>query len=146
MSCSIDEAIKDIAVKHGVSLDRNDPILMVQTMHERLLIDAQHSQEQLLAKFKEEIELVSSRWQDDAKDKAENILNAALHSANASMEKILINAATEHCQAIKKEHLNLLDEIRSLNHESKKASRFTLYACSVLLITSCLFVVAMLII
>ena len=56
MSCSIDEAIKEIAVKHGVSLDRNDPILMFQTMHERLLIDAQNSQEQLLAKFKEEIE------------------------------------------------------------------------------------------
>lgn len=139
MSNAVDETIKEIAVKNGISLSRDDPILMIQTMHERLLNQTRQAQEESLSKFKEEIEQISSRWQEDAKDKAEKILNAALTNATTSMEKLLTNAATEHCIAINKEHLSLIEEIRSLNHEAKKASRFTLYACSALLTASFLF-------
>ena len=37
MSSGIDEAIKEIAVKHGISIGRDDPILVLQTMQERLI-------------------------------------------------------------------------------------------------------------
>ncbi len=43
-----DDLLKEIASKHGVALDREDPILIVQTLHARLLADSQSAQQAML--------------------------------------------------------------------------------------------------
>ena len=47
-----DDLLKEIASKHGVALDRADPILMVQTMHRRLLAESQHAHHALLEEYR----------------------------------------------------------------------------------------------
>ena len=82
----IDELIREIAAKHGIAVGRDDPILILQTLNKRLLEDGAKVQENMLNRFKEEIEALSSRWGDDAKSKAERVLNAALSASQKMME------------------------------------------------------------
>ena len=140
MSSTIDESIKEIAVKHGVSISRDDPILILQTMHQQLLDKQLQTQQEMLDKFKSEIELISSRWQDDAKEKAEKILNASLHTSKASLESILVKAAQEHKDLIKAEVAKSVDEIRHLNREAKAISKFSIIASISILLVACAFV------
>ena len=46
-----DDLLKEIASKHGVALDREDPILIVQTLHARLLADSQSAQQAMLEDY-----------------------------------------------------------------------------------------------
>lgn len=93
MSDQIEDLIREIAAKHGIAVARDDPILVLQTINNRLLQDSATAQQTLLAQFKEELEGVSLRWQADAKDKAERVLNASLTASKAAIEKILLEAA-----------------------------------------------------
>ena len=74
----IEELIREIAVKHGIAVGRDDPILILQTINTRLMQDSQAAQQEILDRFKEELEAIAHRWGDDAKGKAERTLNAAL--------------------------------------------------------------------
>ena len=78
----IEELIREIAVKHGIAVGRDDPILILQTINTRLMQDSQAAQQEILDRFKEELEAIAHRWGDDAKGKAERTLNAALAAIN----------------------------------------------------------------
>ena len=77
MSDKMNEVVQDIAVKHGVVLGKDDPILILQTINQRLLEENRKAQQEMLAQFKEEMENISSQWKNDANEKAEKVLNAA---------------------------------------------------------------------
>lgn len=139
MSSAIDETIKEIAVKHGVSVGRDDPLLILQTMHERLIEQQKRAQQELLDQFKSEIEQISSQWKNDAKEKAENILNSALGASKSSLDEILNNAAKEHTNLIKTEISKSIKDIRNLNHETKAISKISFILSSTILIASCAF-------
>ena len=79
-----DAVIQEIAIKHGVVLSKDDPILILQTMNDRLIEESRKAQAVMLAQFREEIEHISSQWRADAKDKAEKMLNISL-TANKEM-------------------------------------------------------------
>ena len=99
----IDELIREIAVKHGIAVGRDDPILILQTLNKRLLEDGARLQEDMLNRFKEEIEALSSRWGDDAKSKAERVLNAALSASQKMMETTGREEMTGLVQSVKAE-------------------------------------------
>ena len=99
----VEELIKEIAVKHGIAVGRDDPILILQTINKRLMQDSQKAQQEMLDQFKSELECISLRWSADAKDKAERILNASLNASKASMEQLLQAGAKEFVAAIKSE-------------------------------------------
>lgn len=139
MSDSLHRAIQEIAVKHGVVLGKDDPILILQTMNERLLTETQQAQQKLLQQFKEEMELISSQWKDDAKDKAEKVLNAALASSKEAMTKLLQESTKESVLAMKKMISDSLVEARGLALKTQKLNRFTLLSSAIILIGSCLF-------
>jgi len=82
---ALEEIIKEIAAKHGLVVGRNDPILVLQTMNFRLLKDSQAAMEAQLGQFREEIESISHTWGEDAKQKAERILNVALTASQDAM-------------------------------------------------------------
>ncbi len=52
----IEDIIKEIAVKHGIAVGRDDPILILQTINERLMQDSAAAQQEILDRFKEELE------------------------------------------------------------------------------------------
>ena len=89
MSAENDALIKEIAVKHGIAVGRDDPILILHTLNNQLLQDNRKVQQELLDQFKAELEGLSLRWSSDAKDKAERILNASLVASKESMEHLM---------------------------------------------------------
>lgn len=128
MSDKLNEAIQEIAVRHGVVLGKDDPILILQTMHERLLEDNRKAQQQMLVQFREEIENISSLWKNYAKEKAENILNTALSVSKESMAKLLRDSTSESVQAMKKMIADSLAEAQKITEQTRKFSRFALLA------------------
>ena len=59
----LEELIKEIAVKHGIALGRDDPVLILQTLNNRLLQANQKAQQALLDQYKAELEELSLRWE-----------------------------------------------------------------------------------
>ena len=86
---TLEEMIKEIAAKHGIALGRDDPILILQTLNNRLLQDNQKAQQAMLNQYKEELEALSLRWSSDTKEKAERILNASLESSKVAMDQLM---------------------------------------------------------
>jgi hypothetical protein len=94
MSDRLEDLIQEIAAKHGIVVSRDDPILVLQTMNYRLLQESAQAQQVQLDHYKEELEALSLRWGNDAKGKAERILNVALQAS-----KDAIVQATQHAAA-----------------------------------------------
>jgi hypothetical protein len=79
--------IANIAAKHGIALGRDDPVLILHTLNERLLEDSAAAQEAALEHFRQELEAIAQRWGEDARGKAEKTLNAALAVSRDAMMK-----------------------------------------------------------
>lgn len=85
MADQVEELIKEIAVKHGIAVSRDDPILVLQTINHRLMQESSKAQQAQLNQFKEELEGLALRWGTDSKNYAERILTAALAAGKDSM-------------------------------------------------------------
>ncbi len=103
MTDKIEETIKEIALKHGIAVSRDDPILVLQTINDRLMRDSATAQQEILDQFKEELESIAHRWGDDAKNKAERMLNAALTASKEAMAASMKEGASAATTAIRKE-------------------------------------------
>jgi len=99
MTDKIEATIKELAAKHGIAVGRDDPILMLQTINERLMLDSATAQQETLARFKEELESIAHRWGDDAKNKAERTLNAALAASKDAMARGMHEGGNAAAQA-----------------------------------------------
>jgi len=139
----IEETIKEIAAKHGIAVGRDDPILILQTLNNRLMQASQKAQQDMLDQYKSELEGISLRWSADAKEKAERILNASLDASKAAMEQLLRAGATEAVTTIKAEVDASLNRISGPVKDANciglmniAASCITLLAAAVLLWTT----------
>lgn len=103
MSEQLDELIREIAVKHGIAVSRDDPILVLQTINNRLMQDSAKAQQVQLDAYKEELEALAMRWGNDAKEKAERILNAALAASKDAMGKIMEEGAKTTAASVRAE-------------------------------------------
>lgn len=56
MADQVEELIKEIAAKHGIAVSRDDPILVLQTINNRLMQDSSKAQQAQLDQYKEELE------------------------------------------------------------------------------------------
>lgn len=99
----IEEIIREIAVKHGIAVGRDDPILILQTINARLLQDSAAAQQEIVERFKEELEAVAHRWGEDAKGKAERTLNAALTASKEVMANTMQDGAKAAAEAVRRE-------------------------------------------
>jgi len=103
MSNEVEELIKEIAVKHGIAVGRDDPIMILQTINARLMQDSQKAQREMLDTFKSELEAMSLRWSIDAKDKAERILNASLAASKDAMGQVMLEEAKVTATSVRAE-------------------------------------------
>ena len=99
----VEELIKEIAAKHGIAVSRDDPILVLQTINNRLMQDSSKAQQAQLDQYKEELEALALRWGTDAKDKAERILNAALTASKGAMDKAMQENAKSTAATVRAE-------------------------------------------
>ena len=122
MDKKIDEIIKEIAITHGVSLGKNDPILILTTINSRLIEDSQKGQKIILEEFKAELEEVTARWGMEAKEKAERILTAALTASKEAMDQALEQGATKTVESIQ---IEIEDIVRPLTVQLKNMRRYS---------------------
>lgn len=131
MSDQIEEVIREIAAKHGIAVARDDPILVLQTINNRLLQDSTKVQQEQLDRFKEAIEGVSLRWQSDAKEKAERIVNASLAASRDAMDQIMHEGGKAAALAICSEMNRALEQITLLANRSRHSALLSFASSSV---------------
>lgn len=86
-----DDLLKEIASKHGVALGREDPLLIVQTMHARLLAESRSAQQAMLDDYRTTLEGLLERWSAETKAKAERIVTASLTATTETMKAQMAN-------------------------------------------------------
>lgn len=143
MNDKFDTVMQEIAVKHGVVLSKDDPILILQTMNDRLIEETLQAQAAMLAQFREEMESISSQWKDDAREKAEKILNMALASSKEAMTHLLQEATNESVSVIKKVISNSVAEVHDMAKQIKNYSLLALFGS--VLVVSCVYLALFLI-
>mgnify|MGYP003513279210 FL=1 len=104
-----DDLLKEIASKHGVALDREDPILMVQTMHARLLAESTSAQQALLEDYRKTLEARLDRWSPETTAKAERIVTASLTATTETRKAQMATHTTDLARTIRKEVTDLLE-------------------------------------
>ena len=128
MSDQIEELIREIAAKHGIAIARDDPILVLQTINNRLMQDSAAAQQAQLDHFREELEAVSLRWKANAKDKAERVINAALAGSKSAMEQIMRDGARTTSELLRSELDSALISIADYARESHHATMLNVLA------------------
>ena len=124
----IEELIREIAVKHGIAVGRDDPILILQTINTRLMQDSQAAQQEILDRFKEELEAIAHRWGDDAKGKAERTLNAALAASKAAMAKGMQDGGKAAAEAVRRELEAAAAQLAAPIREARRVSYMNIVA------------------
>ena len=136
MSDKMNEAVQEIAVRHGVILGKDDPILILQTVNEKLLEENRKAQQDMLLQFKEEMENISSQWKNDANEKAEKVLNAALIGSKEVMAKLLQESTRESAKIMEKV---MSDSLTEAHVSAQKTAKISLVTIATMLAASCLY-------
>nr|BCT99940.1 conjugal transfer protein TraM [uncultured bacterium] len=124
----IEELIREIAVKHGIAVGRDDPILILQTINTRLMQDSQAAQQEILDRFKEELEAIAHRWGEDAKGKAERTLNAALTASKEAMAKGMQEGGKAAADTVRRELEAAAAQLAAPLREARRVSYMNIVA------------------
>lgn len=103
MNDEIEDLIRVIATRHGIVVSRDDPIFVLQTINDRLMQDSLKAQQIQLDRYKEELEALALRWGEDAKGKAERVLNAALAGSKEAMRQLMDDGAKAAALSVRAE-------------------------------------------
>lgn len=118
----IDQLIREIAIKHGIAVARDDPILVLQTINHRLLQDSVAAQQAMLDRYKEELEGISNRWGMDAQQKAERVLNSALDASRKAMALMVQSASKEASATIEEKFTSVVRNLDSVGARTYRAA------------------------
>jgi hypothetical protein len=135
----IEQLIREIASKHGIAVARDDPILVLQTINHRLLLDSVAAQQEMLAQYKQELEGIGNRWSLDSHEKAERVLNAALEASRQTMEQLVRVSAKAVSAAIEEKVKVIMADANTAAARAYRAAFLNLSAacftvCTVVLV------------
>ena len=136
MTDPVEELIKDIAATHGIALSRDDPILVLQTLNSRLMQDSAKAQQIQLDHYKEELESLALRWAEDAKSRAERILNASLAASKEAMADLLQEAARATASSMRIEMQAALAEVAAPIRDARRIAVFNVVASCITLLAA----------
>ena len=136
MTDPVEELIKDIAATHGIALSRDDPILVLQTLNSRLMQDSAKAQQVQLDHYKEELESLALRWAEDAKSRAERILNASLAASKEAMADLLQEAARATASSMRIEMQAALAEVAAPIRDARRIAVFNVVASCITLLAA----------
>ncbi len=103
MADDLESLRQEIFRVHGISVGKDDPIMILFTLNNRLLAEGAKAQEEQLEQFKSELEGIAYQWGNDAKEKAERILNASLTASKEAMASLMKASASEAAKAMQSE-------------------------------------------
>lgn len=136
MSDRVDDLIGEVARKHGMAIGRDDPILVLQTINERLLQDSSAAQQALLDAYKEELEALASRWSTDAADRADRIVQAALAGSKETVASIVAEAAMATAALVRAEADAALSRVAVRLQEARRIAILNLVAACITLLAA----------
>lgn len=134
MSLELDDLIKEIAVKHGISIGKDDPVLMLHTVNKLLIEESQKAHQDIILNFRSELEHASAQWNDNANEKAEKILNAALISSKEMMSNLIQQSTEQAIKAIEEIMSNTLEELKEIKLKTKYYATTTLFITGTMII------------
>ncbi len=85
----MDEMIQLIASKNGIAVSKDDPVMILYTMNDRLINDTKLAQSNLLDNFKSEMEVVYQKWSVEAKNNSDRILNASIMASKDEIARMM---------------------------------------------------------
>lgn len=134
---SLEDTIKEIALKNNVALSKDDPILIMQTFNEILMKVNKEAQEEILSDYKSELEVMLNSWSSEAKNKAERTLNAAITASKDTINDSVKKTSEEIASLVKIEVENAINSnITPTLNESKMISYVNLATASMALIST----------
>lgn len=125
---ALEALIQEIATQHGRALARDDPILLLHTLHQRLLEDSRQAQQALLDQYQQELESLSTRWSLDARDKAEHTLNVALTASKNAMAQAMQDASNRCATAIRAEMDLAMERIAATLQDAQRVAQLNVLA------------------
>ncbi|MES2264556.1 MAG: conjugal transfer protein TraM [Pseudomonadota bacterium] len=138
MPDQIEELIQKIAAKHGISVERENPMVILQTINQHLLQESASTQQAQLEQFKEELEVLLLRWRTDAKENAERIVNAALAAGKEAANHVMQEGAKTATTAMKTEIDNSLDRLARQTRNAHRSAMLNLVAACITILAAAL--------
>ncbi|WP_139558001.1 hypothetical protein [Methylotetracoccus oryzae] len=95
----LEALIGEIATRHGVAVSRDDPVMILATLNERLIEESREAQRQLLEEFRIEMAGASQRWSQESQQRAQSLLqqagelNRAAAAASVQQHRTAVTAA-----------------------------------------------------
>ena len=128
MADQFESLINEVAIKHGVVIGRDDPILILQTMNTKLMEDNAKIQQLMLNQYKEDLEGIALRWGNGATEKSERILNASLAAAKETMANVLEESARTTALTIQNDIEKLLSHAGGALRRTERIAMINLAA------------------
>jgi hypothetical protein len=136
MADGMDDIIAEVVARHGIAIGRDDPILVLHTINERLLKESAAAQHALLDAYKSELEASASRWCNDATDRADRIMHAALAASKETMASTLAEAAMTTAASIRTEVDAALARVAVRLQETRRIAILNLVAACITLVAA----------
>ena len=95
----LDALIGEIAARHGVAVSRDDPVMILATLNERLIEENRDVQRQLLEEFRTDMAGAAQRWIQQSQQRAQSLLqqageaNRAAAAASVQQHRTVVTAA-----------------------------------------------------
>jgi len=138
--------IRAVAVKHGIALGNNDPILVLQTINGLLMDEFARKQEVLIHEFHISLEATADLWSKNMESKASEILgsmeNSHRHLIGKLIEQQIQNLVREIADKsgniALEQQLRASKNLRSLNSQLKtmKSMLYVNFAASIMALVS----------
>jgi hypothetical protein len=132
----VDQLIAEIAKRHGLAVSRDDPIIVLQTINSLLLHESARSQQTQLDQFKQEMEALTLRWENDANGKAERILNAALVAGKNALWQTMQDGAGAASISMRAEIDAGLEQVHAMIGRAHKIALFSMAASCITLLAA----------
>ena len=92
MATDLDALLREIASRHGLALGRDDPILVMHTLHTVLLRDMALEQQRLLDEFRRQVEAAAQRTLQDSGERVERVIRDALSTQREALAQTVADA------------------------------------------------------
>ncbi len=132
---SIDDLIQQIASEHDVLLSKDDSIMVLQSMKERLIKDSKDAQNILLNQFKSEMEAISDQWSAEAKNHSDRILDSTIASSKTKIARVMEEQSTVIIEEWKDELCAELNQTHKTIQSSRQVALLNIIASFITLIS-----------
>ena len=108
---------------------------VVDNLNEKLIENSKTAQKELMEHLKSDLEETAHRWGEDAKTKAEKILNAALNASKKAMTETMQENANTSKNEIKIALENAQNSIADISKKGRNAALINMFS-SILVVAS----------